>query len=139
MTATRDRRLPLLLGGLAPVVGLLVLSPIAAEYLSGYQVFNPLVLLGYLGIFIPLYGTVAVLIREITRRTRRGWPTILLLGAAFGLIQAGLIDQSLFNPGYLDNDDPTCAQAWREEREATLIPGLGISASHLGFVAGFMT
>ena len=65
MTATRDRQLPLLLGGLAPVVGLLVLSPIAAEYLSGYQVFNPLVLLGYLGVFIPLYGTVAVLIREI--------------------------------------------------------------------------
>ena len=47
MTATRDRRLQLL-GGSAPVVGLLVLSPIAAEYLSGYQVFNPLVLLGYL-------------------------------------------------------------------------------------------
>jgi hypothetical protein len=58
MTATRGRRLPLL-GGLAPVVGLLVVSPIAAEYLSRYQVFNPLVLLGYLGIFIPLYGTVA--------------------------------------------------------------------------------
>jgi hypothetical protein len=97
MTTTRDRRLPLL-GGLAPVVGLLVVSPIAAEYLSGYQVFNPLVLLGYLGIFIPLYGTVAVLIREITRRTGRDWPTILLLGAAFGLIQAGPLDQSLFNP-----------------------------------------
>jgi hypothetical protein len=80
------------------VVGLLVVSPIAAEYLSGSQVFNPLVLLGYLGIFIPLYGTVAVLIREVTRRTGRGWPTILLLGAAFGFIQAGLIDQSLFNP-----------------------------------------
>ena len=105
MTAKRNRQLPPL-GGLAPVVGLLVLSPIAAEYLSGYQVFHPLVLLGYLGIFIPLYGTVAVLIREVTRRTGRGWPTILLLGAAFGLIQAGLIDQSLFNPGYLDNDDP---------------------------------
>jgi hypothetical protein len=39
MTATRNRRLPLL-GRLAPVVGLLVVSPIAAEYLSGYQVFN---------------------------------------------------------------------------------------------------
>ena len=28
----------------------------------------------------------------------------------------------------LDNDDPTWAQAWRQERQATLIPGLGISA-----------
>lgn len=98
MTAPRDRRLPLLLGGLAPVVGLLVVSPIAAEDLSGYQVFNPLVLLGYLGIFTPLYGTVAVLIREITRRTGRGWLTILLLGAAFGLIQAGLIDRACSTP-----------------------------------------
>ena len=120
------------------MAGLLVVSPIAAEYLSGYQAFNPLVLVGYLGIFVPLYGTVAVLTRELTRRTGRGWPTILLLGAAFGLIQAGLIDQSLFNPGYLDNDDPTWAQAWRQERQATLIPGLGISASHLGFVAGYV-
>jgi hypothetical protein len=137
MATTRDRRLPLL-GRLVPVAGLLVLSPIAAEYLSGYQAFNPLALLANLGIFVPLYGTVAVLVREVTRRTGRGWPTILLLGAAFGLVQAGLIDQSLFNPGYLDNDDPAWAQAWREERRATLIPGLGISASHLGFVGGFM-
>jgi hypothetical protein len=30
------------------------------------------------------------------------------------------------------------AGRWRQERLATLIPGLGISASHLGFVAGFM-
>jgi hypothetical protein len=105
------------------VVGLLVVSPIAAEYLSGYQVFNPLCCWATWGSSSPLYGTVAVLIREVTRRTGRGWPTILLLGAAFGFIQAGLIDQSLFNPCYLDNDDPTWAQAWREERLATLIPG----------------
>jgi hypothetical protein len=130
---------PRTLWRLAPVVGLLVLSPVAAEYLSGYQMFNPLVLLGYLGIFVPLYGTVAVLVREVTRRTGRGWPTILLLGAAFGLIQAGLIDQSLFNPGYLDSQDPAWAEAWREERQATRIPGLDVSASHLlGFVTGHM-
>jgi hypothetical protein len=86
------------------------------------------VLLGWLWTFGPLYGAVAVLIGETTRRAGRGWPTILLLGAAFGLIQAGLIDQSLFNPGYLDNADPTWAQAWRQERLATLIPGLGVSA-----------
>jgi hypothetical protein len=61
-----------------------------------------------------------------------------LLGAAFGLIQAGLVDQSLFNPGYLDNDDPTWAEAWRQERQTTLIPGLGIGASHLGFVTDYM-
>jgi hypothetical protein len=38
-----------------------------------------------------------VLIRELTRRFGRGWPTMLVLATAAGLIQAGLIDQSLFN------------------------------------------
>jgi hypothetical protein len=132
-----DARRPPRLRRLAPVAGLLVLSSASAELLSGYQVFDPLDTLGALGFFAALYGTVAVLIREIARRAGRGWPTILLLGAAFGLIQAGLIDQSLFNPGYLDNDDPAWAQAWREERQATLLPLLGLSASQLlGFVSG---
>jgi hypothetical protein len=124
---------------LAPVAGLWVLSPVCAEYLSGYQAENPLVLLGWLWTFGPLYGGVAVLVRETTRRAGRGWPTILMLGAAVGLIQAGVIDQSLFNPGYLDNADPTWAQAWRQERLATLVPPLGVSAHHLlGFVTGHM-
>ena len=98
------------------------MSPIAAEYLSGYQAFNPLVLLGYLGIFVPLYGTVAVLTREVTRRTgvagRRS-----SLGAAFGLIQAALIYQSLFNPGYLDNDDPTWARPGGKSGRPPSSPG----------------
>ncbi|MER5217897.1 hypothetical protein ABT063_47220 [Streptomyces sp. NPDC002838] len=81
------------------VAGLLVLSPISAEYLIGYgeSTGRPLELLAGLLILAPLYGTVAVLIREITRRTGRGWPTNLMLSAAFGMIQAGLIDQTLFD------------------------------------------
>ena len=47
---------------------------------------------------VPLYGGGALLIREVTRRTGRGWPTILLLGAAYGVIEAGLVDQLLFSP-----------------------------------------
>jgi hypothetical protein len=50
------------------------------------------------------YGAGAVLIREIARRTARGWPTILLLGLAFGLLEEGLLTQSLFNPHYLGFD-----------------------------------
>lgn len=37
-------------------------------------------------------------------RTGCGWPTILLLAAAFGVLQAGLVDQSLFNPVYARYD-----------------------------------
>lgn len=119
---------------LVPILGLLVLSPVAAEYLIGYleTTGNPLGLLVGLVIFVPLYGTAAVLIREFARRTGRGWPTILLLSAAFGLIEAGLIDQSLFHLAF-DTDDP----AWATQQPTTTIPGLGVDAIEvLNFVGG---
>lgn len=118
----------------AAVAGLLVLSPISAEYLIGYgeSTGRPLELLAGLLILAPLYGTVAVLIREITRRTGRGWPTILLLSAAFGVIQAGLIDQTLFD-NEVDADGPD----WATQALVTLIPGLGVdAASLLNYVGG---
>ncbi|MFC4493402.1 hypothetical protein ACFPA8_04540 [Streptomyces ovatisporus] len=107
---------------------LLLLSPVCAEYLIGYDVSvgRPLQLLAGLLILGPLYGAVAVLIREVTRRCGRGWPTIVLLGAAFGLVQAGLIDQSLFHLEF-DPDDPD----WATESPRTPVPGLGIDAKNL--------
>ena len=116
-----------------PAVGLLLLAPVCAEYLIGYLELmgRPLELLTGLLYLAPLYGTVAVLIREAARRTGRGWPTVLLLGAAFGLIQAGLVDQSLFNPRFIDEP------FWDEERLPTLLTGPGISVGHaLGFITG---
>lgn len=81
-----------------PVLALLVLAPWFAEMSWGGIPFTdlPLVLL----FLAPMYGAAAVLIREVARRTGRGWPTIVLLGAAFGVFQAGIVDQSLFNPAY---------------------------------------
>ncbi|MQA97277.1 MAG: hypothetical protein GEV11_22530 [Streptosporangiales bacterium] len=59
------------------------------------------------------------------------------LGAAFGLIQAGLIDQSLFNPDYTSDGDDV--PYWDESRTPTLIPALGISADQtIAFVGGHM-
>lgn len=116
------------------VAGLLVLSPISAEYLIGYgeSTGRPLELLAGLLILAPLYGAVAVLIREITRRTGRGWPTILLLSAAFGVIQAGLIDQTLFD-NEVDADGPD----WATQALVTIVPGLGVdAASSLNYVGG---
>ena len=49
----------------------------------------------------PMYGGGALLIREAVRRKGRGWPTILCLGAAYALLEEGLVTQSLFNPDYL--------------------------------------
>ncbi|MFI6576833.1 hypothetical protein ACIBFB_13605 [Nocardiopsis sp. NPDC050513] len=109
---------------LLPVIGLLLLSPVCAEYLIGYDanVGRPLVLLGGLLILGPLYGAVALLIRETARRTGRGWPTILLLALAFGVVQAGLVDQSLFDPSYRDID------GWDGMRGPTLVEEIGVSA-----------
>jgi hypothetical protein len=98
-------------------LGLLVLSPLIAEFLLGNQ---PITQVGGLVLLAPVYGGAAILIREVTRRTGRGWPTILLLSAAYGLILEGLIDQMLFNPGYL---------GLRSFEGFSKIPGLGISAS----------
>ncbi|MEV4709305.1 hypothetical protein [Actinoplanes sp. NPDC049316] len=47
-----------------------------------------------------MYGGGALVIREVTRRTGRGWPTVLLLALAYGLFEEGIATQSLFNPDY---------------------------------------
>lgn len=77
---------------------LLVLAPLVAEFLLGDFSLTSLPLLL---IFIPQYGGGALLIREITRRTGRGWPTIILLALAYALIEEGFTTQSLFNPNYV--------------------------------------
>ncbi len=108
---------------LAPTVGLMALAPWAAECSWGgntLDAFVPVVL-----VLAPMYGGAAVLIRETARRTGGGWPAIVLLAAAFGVIQAGLVDQSLFNPGYLDDTEYAGMAA---AAGATRVPGLGFSA-----------
>ncbi|MET0695313.1 MAG: hypothetical protein ABWY56_15375 [Propionibacteriaceae bacterium] len=118
---------------LVQVAGLLVLAPICAEYLSAYDesTGQPGQLLTNLIIFIPLYGCPALLIREAARRWGLGWPGIFLLAAAFGLTQAGLVDQSLFSVDYRGID------GWEEGYQATLVPALGISVFNaVNFVGG---
>jgi hypothetical protein len=106
-----------------PVVALLVLAPWTAECSwGGFPAQDlPLVVL-FLG---PVYGGAAVLIREVARRRGGGWPTIALLAGAFGVVQAGLVDQSLFNPGFLDD---TQYAAEGRAAAATRIPGIGVNA-----------
>lgn len=109
---------------LVPALGLLVLAPWVGEFLLGNLALRELIALPFL---IPLYGGGALLIRESARRAGRGWPSILLLGLAYGVIQAGLVDQSLFNPSFQGLDF----------QRVTPIPGLGISAYHaISFIVG---
>jgi hypothetical protein len=81
------------------VITLFFVAPLVAEYLLGDL---PLKLLTALIVLAPAYGGGAILIRETARRTGRGWPTMLLLGAAYALIGEGLVSQSLFNPDYMN-------------------------------------
>jgi hypothetical protein len=49
-------------------------------------------------VLAPMYGGGALLIREVVRRRGLGWPSIILLALACGVLEEGLITQSLFNP-----------------------------------------
>ena len=96
-------------------VTLFFVAPLVAEFLLGDF---PATWLPLLIILAPMYGGGALLIRELTRRTGRGWPTILLLGVAYAIIEEAFTTQSLFNPHYLGMH--LLSHAW--------IPSLGISA-----------
>jgi uncharacterized membrane protein YcfT len=83
---------------LKPALSLVLLAPLIAEYLLGSLSFRQLVIFPIMAL---MYGAGALLVREVTRRTGRGWPTIILLGLAYAVIEEGLATQSLFNPHYL--------------------------------------
>ncbi|GAA1157218.1 hypothetical protein GCM10009630_64200 [Kribbella jejuensis] len=80
-----------------PALGLFFLSPMVAEFLLGNIPISGLFALFALA---PLYGGGAVLIREVARRRGWGYPSILILALAYGVIEEGITTQSLFNPNY---------------------------------------
>jgi hypothetical protein len=105
-------------------IGLLILSPACAEYITGYDdsTGKPLELVGNLLIFSPLYGAAALLIRELARRFGVGWLEIIALSAAFGIVQAGVVDQSLFSESYRQ------IEYWNDLVQPTWIEQLGCGA-----------
>ena len=102
---------------IAPAVALFFLSPLIAEFLLGDF---PITMIGLLLALAPFYGGGAILIREITRRAGRGWPTILTLALAYGILEEAFTTQTLFNPDYLG--------LHLHLLEPAFIPALGISA-----------
>ena len=106
-----------------PVLALAVLAPVCAEYLWGYDdsTGHPGTLVGNLIIFMPLYGCPALLIREVARRRGLGWPGIVLLAAAFGVVEAGLVDQSMFSRDYRD------IPYWHDIADPTYVAPIGLS------------
>jgi hypothetical protein len=84
---------------IAPALLLLVLAPLTAEFLLGDFTVR---YLGLMLVLLPQYGGGALLIREVTRRAGRGWPTMILLAVAYALVEEGFTTQSLFNRHYLN-------------------------------------
>jgi hypothetical protein len=114
-------------------VGLVIVAPLSAEYIIGYDTSTgrPLALLGGLLIFAPLYGAPALLIRELARRRQIPWSGIVALAIAAGIVEAGIIDQSMFSESYRQID------YWEAQVGPTWIGLLGLSASStLQFIAG---
>ena len=77
---------------------LLFVPIIVAEFLTGSTplptLLSPLTLPTLLG----LYGVGALLVREVTVVWKKGWPTVLALGCAYGVVEEGLDVKSWFNP-----------------------------------------
>ena len=80
-----------------PALGLFFLAPLVAEFFLGDF---PLTMIFAIVPLALWYGGSAVLIRETVRRRGLGWPSILLLGCAFAVVEEGLLTMSLFNPDY---------------------------------------
>jgi hypothetical protein len=113
---------------IAPAIGLFFLAPFIAEYLLGDF---PLTKLGYLVIMAPMYGGGALLIREVVRRSGKGWPTILVLAFAYAVLEEAFTTQTLFNPNYLQLNLHLLDHAY--------IPALGIGAWWTVFVLSLHT
>ena len=83
----------------APVLVLIVLAPTIAEVLLGNLLFNG-TFVWQLVIDTVLYGSGAILVREVARRRHLGWLGIVVLALAYGVVEEGLVLQSLFNPHF---------------------------------------
>lgn len=93
----------LLVGSRKPVIALLLLAPTIPELLTGSTpitmlVLSPIKFFLQMVYIVCLYGCGALLIREATIRWNKGWGTILLLGAAYGIMEEGIAVHTFFMP-----------------------------------------
>lgn len=92
----------------APAATLMILSPVMAEVLFGATHLTTLFLL------LPqicIYGSAALIIREVVRRQNRSWLAILFLGIAYAILQEGVILQTSVSP-MLFGGDPSQIYSW---------------------------
>jgi hypothetical protein len=98
----------------SPALALFLLSPAIGELLSGsappVEFFNPF---GF-AMLVSLYGSGALIIRELKIRWKKGIGSVLLLGAAYGILEEGLMVCSFFNPSWPDLGQLAVYGRWLE-------------------------
>lgn len=82
---------------------LMVLTPGIPEYLTGSTQISPLFVnpvsfVFSLALNLGLYSTGALLIREFLIRFNKGWASVLILGAAYGIMEEGISVHTFFQP-----------------------------------------
>ncbi len=85
-----------------PALTLFLLAPVFGELFSGSLPLNEFINPLAYGTVAMLYGSGAVLARELRVRWRKGWLSLLLLGLAYGLFEEGLMVRSFFDPNWMD-------------------------------------
>jgi hypothetical protein len=85
-----------------PILALAILTPGIPEYLLGSSTLTTLILppifLLFLAANVGLYTTGALLIREAMVRWKKGWATVVALGAAYAIAEEGIGTATMFNP-----------------------------------------
>lgn len=111
---------------IAGVLALLLGAPAFAELIQSYlpstgALGSTLFLVAFLA---PLYGGAALLIREVTLRTGRGWQGRLLLAGAFGVLMPTWVDKSLWTP-----QSPEEIELWGDALGLTTVAGVSVFAA----------
>jgi hypothetical protein len=85
-----------------PALALFFIAPILGELFSGSlplnEFINPLAFMTS----AMLYGSGAIIARELKVRWGKGWLSLLLLGFAYGIFEEGIMVRSFFDPNWMD-------------------------------------
>ena len=85
-----------------PALILFFLAPAIAELLSGSsppsEFFDPFAFF----LLASLYGSGALIVRELKVRWNKGYVSMFILGAAYSIIEEGLMVKSFFDPEWMD-------------------------------------
>lgn len=97
-----------------PLITLFLLAPVIGELVSGSAPPVEWLTITTWLFLVPLYGAGAVLARELLIRWRAGWVGVLLLGAAYGILEEGIDVMSFFNTAWPDLGNAALYGRWAD-------------------------